>query len=126
LQESTVAAKVLFSFVRMPHSQHGSGKAIEQPERVIGFFNSYRHQYPVSREILRDIASQFQNWVVNRSQKWGAPILEAPEDRRDKFLDPYFRKAKPNQVVAIVKGREPARITIACVLTWCAAAPLAN
>jgi len=24
---------------------------------------------------------------VNRSRKWGAPILETPEDRRDKFLD---------------------------------------
>lgn len=56
----------------------------QQPERVVGFFNTYRQQYPVSRDVLRD-----------------------------KFLDPYFRKAKPNQVVAIVKGREPARIMIA-------------
>lgn len=63
--------------------------------------------------MLHDVASQFQNWVVNRSQKWGAPILDTPEDRRDKFLDPYFLNAKPNQVVAIVKGREPARIMIA-------------
>ena len=51
--------------------------------------------------------------MVNRSQKWNAPILEAPEDRRDKFLDPYFRRAHPNQIVAIVKAREPARIMIA-------------
>ena len=85
----------------------------QQPERVIGFFNTYRKIYPVSRDVLRDIAGQFQNWVMNRSQKWGAPILEAPQDRRDKFLDPYFRKAKPNPVVAIIKGREPARILIA-------------
>ena len=92
---------------------NGLIQPFQQPERVIGFFNTYRQQYPVSRDVLRDIAEQFQNWVVNRSQKWGAPILEAPEDRRDKFLDPYFRKAKPNQVVAIVKGREPARIMIA-------------
>lgn len=92
---------------------NGLIQPFQQPERVIGFFNSYRQQYPVSRDVLREIASQFQNWAVNRSQKWGAPILEAPEDRRDKFLDPYFRKAKPNQVVAIVKGREPARIMIA-------------
>ena len=63
--------------------------------------------------MLREIAGQFQNWVLNRSQKWGAPILEAPENRRDKFLDPYFRKAKPNQVVAIIKGREPARLMMA-------------
>jgi len=92
---------------------NGLIQPFQQPERLIGFFNTYRQQYPVSRDVLRETASQFQNWAVNRSQKWGAPILEAPEDRRDKFLDPYFRKAKPNQVVAIVKGREPARIMIA-------------
>jgi hypothetical protein len=92
---------------------NGLIQPFQQPERVIGFVNFYRQQYPVSRDVLRDIASQFQNWVVNRSQKWVAPILEAPDDRRDKFLDPYFRKAKPNQVVAIVKGREPARIMTA-------------
>jgi hypothetical protein len=85
----------------------------QQPERVIGFFNTYRHVYPVSRDVLRDIAHQFQNWVVNRSQKWSAPILEAPEQRRDKFLDPYFRNAEPNQIVAIIKARGPARIMIA-------------
>jgi len=92
---------------------NGLIQPFQQPERVIGFFNTYRQQYPVSRDVLHEIASQFQNWTVNRSQKWDAPILEAPEDRRDKFVDPYFRKAKPNQVVAIVKGREPARIMIA-------------
>jgi hypothetical protein len=92
---------------------NGLIQPFQQPERVIGFFNTYRNQYPVSRDVLRDIATQFQNWVVNRSQRWNAPILEAPEERRDKFLDPYFRRAKPNQVVAIVKGREPARILIA-------------
>jgi hypothetical protein len=92
---------------------NGLIQPFQQPERVLGFFWAYRRVYPVSRDVLRDIAKQFQNWVVNRSEKWGAPILEAPEDRRDKFLDPYFRNAKSNQVVAIVKAREPARIMIA-------------
>jgi len=92
---------------------NGLIQPFQQPERVVGFFNCYRQQYPVSRDVLRDIASQFHNWVVNRSQKWGAPILEAPESRRDEFVKPYFRKAKANEVVAIVKGREPARIMIA-------------
>ena len=92
---------------------NGLIQPFQQPERVIGFFNTYRQTYPVSRDVLREIAGQFQNWVVNRSQKWGGPILEAPEDRRDKFLDPYFRRAKPNQIVAIIKAREPARIMIA-------------
>lgn len=92
---------------------NGLIQPFQQPERVIGFFSAYRNQYPVSRDVLREIASQFQNWVVNRSQQWDVPILDIPEQRRDRFLDPYFRRAKPNQVVAIVKGREPARILIA-------------
>jgi len=92
---------------------NGLIQPFQQPERVIGFFNAYRKLYPVSRDVLTGIAGQFQNWVVNRSQKWNAPILDVSEGRRDKFLDPYFRKAKPNQVVAIVKGREPARIMTA-------------
>jgi hypothetical protein len=37
--------------------------------------------------------------ILNCGQKW-----LAPQDRRDKFLDPYFRKAKPNPVVAIIKA----------------------
>jgi hypothetical protein len=92
---------------------NGLIQPFQQPERVIGFFNTFRRLYPVSRDVLREIARQFQKWVLNRSLKWGAPILEAPTDRRDKFMDPYFRKAKPNQVVAILKGRQPARIMIA-------------
>jgi hypothetical protein len=41
------------------------------------------------------------------------PILEAPEGRRDDFVDRYFRRAKPDPIVAILKAREPARIMIA-------------
>src|SRR5512140_2847646 len=92
---------------------NGLIQPFQQPERVIGFFNTYRHQYPVSRDLLRDIAGQYQGWVINRSQKWNAPIMDAPESRRDKFLDPYFRHVEPDQVVVIVKAREPARIMTA-------------
>ena len=34
-------------------------------------------------------------------------------DRRNKFVEQYFQDAKPNQVVAVLKAREPARILIA-------------
>ena len=85
----------------------------QQPERVIGFFNAYRDGQRVTRNCLRDIAEQFGNWVKNRCQKWGAPILEAPEGRRDDFVDRFFRGAKPDQLVVILKAREPARIMIA-------------
>jgi hypothetical protein len=92
---------------------NGLIQPFQQPERVVGFFDTYRQLYPVSRYVLRDIAEQFQNWVKNRSEKWRVPILESPPGRRDEFVEPYFRKAKPDQVVAILKAREPARILIA-------------
>ena len=92
---------------------NGLIQPFQQPERVIGFFNTYRAGERVTRNRLRDIAEQFQNWVKNRSEKWGAPILEAPEGRRDDFVDPFFRQAKTDQVVAIIRAREPARIMIA-------------
>lgn len=92
---------------------NGLIQPFQQPERVIGFFNSYREGQRVTRDQLRDIAGQFHNWVQNRSQKWGAPIVEAPQGRRDDFADPYFRRAQGDQVVLILKAREPARILIA-------------
>jgi hypothetical protein len=80
---------------------------------VVGFFSTYRNQYPVSRDLLRDIAGQYHNWVKNRSVTWDVPLLDAPPEARDKFVEPYFRHAKPDQVVAILKAREPARRLIA-------------
>ena len=67
----------------------------------------------MTRNRLGAIAQQFQNWLKNRCQKWGAPILDAPAGRRDDFVDPYFERAKTDQVVVILKAREPARIMIA-------------
>lgn len=92
---------------------NGIIQPFQQEERVVGFFNTYRKLYPVSRNVLREIASQFHNWVKDRCQKWQAPILEAPSGRRDDFVDRYFRRAKADQVVCILKAREPARILTA-------------
>lgn len=85
----------------------------QQEERVVGFFNTYRDLYPVTRNVLRGIATQFHNWAVNRSQHWGVPILPDPEGRRDEFVDSFFRRAQPDRVVCIIKAREPARIMTA-------------
>ena len=92
---------------------NGLIQPFQQPERVVGFFSTYRNQYPVSRDVLREISEQFHGWVKNRSEKWNAPILEAPQSRRDEFVAPYFRRAQPDQVVLILKAREPARILTA-------------
>jgi hypothetical protein len=84
----------------------------QQPERVVGFFNMCRQIYPVTRSTLRDIANQFQRWVSERAAKRNIPIVEAPNGRRDEFVDPYFRRAKPGAVAVILKARDPAQIMI--------------
>jgi hypothetical protein len=97
---------------------NGLIQPFQQPERVLGFFNTYRQGKRVTKRTLTEIADQFLYWLKNRSEKWGAPILLAPEgdgdeSRRNKFVEEYFQNAKPNQVVAVLKAREPARILIA-------------
>lgn len=92
---------------------NGVIQPFQQPERVIGFFNTYRDHQRVSRDALRDIATQFHRWVENRAHSWDVPILDAPAGRRDDFVAPYFRRAKPDEVVVILKAREPARILLA-------------
>jgi hypothetical protein len=92
---------------------NGLIQPFQQPERVIGFFTTYRDLYPVSRVVLRDIATQYQRWVTARAKEWRAPIVDAPSGRRDDFVDRYFRRPAPDQVVLIIKAREPARILTA-------------
>jgi hypothetical protein len=89
---------------------NGLIQPFQQPERAVGFFSTYREQYPVSRDVLTEIADQFQKWLKNRSEKWNAPILAAPAGRRDEFVEPYLKKAKPDEVAVVLKAREPARI----------------
>jgi hypothetical protein len=57
---------------------NGLIQPFQQPERVLGFFNTYREGKRVTRRTLTEIADQFQYWLKNRSEKWGAPILEPP------------------------------------------------
>src|SRR5881396_945736 len=92
---------------------NGTIQPFQEERRVVGFFWTYRKLYPVGRDVLRDIATQFHNWVQNRSQHWGAPLIQDPETRRDKVLDAYFKGAKEDHVVCILKAREPARILTA-------------
>ena len=60
----------------------------QQPERMIGFFDTNREGKPVTRSLLT-------------------------EGRRDDFLDPLLQASQGPSVVAILKAREPARILIA-------------
>ena len=101
---------------------NGLIQPFQQPERVIGFFNAYREGRRVTRNCLRDIVEQFQNWVENQCQKWDVPILDAPEGRRDDFVDPYFRHAKDDQVVVILSegaAQAPAKKRVSVVVPFC-------
>ena len=92
---------------------NGLIQPFQRPERVVGFFSTYRQLYPVSRHVLRDIAEQFQCWLKGWSERRNIPIVEAPKGRRDDFVDPYFKGAGADAVVVILKAREPARIVTA-------------
>ena len=56
---------------------NGLIQPFQQPERVLGFFNTYRDGKRVTHRALTEIADQFLYWVKNRAEKWGAPIVEA-------------------------------------------------
>src|SRR5437764_10351233 len=71
---------------------NGLIQPFQQPERVVGFFDTYRRVYPVSRDVLRAAAEQFQDWVKDQADRWNAPVVEAPKGRRDEFVEPYFRR----------------------------------
>jgi hypothetical protein len=93
---------------------HGCIQSFVDGARAQGFFWTYRHIYPVSRDLLRGIATQYHHWVQNRSHQWKVEIVdEVREDRRDTFVKPYFQRAQPDQVVVILKAREPAGIMTA-------------
>ena len=49
----------------------------------------------------------------DQADRWNAPLVEAPKGRSDEFVEPYFRGAEPDEVVVILKAREPARIMTA-------------
>src|ERR1700691_921870 len=65
---------------------NGLIQPFQQPERVLGFFNAYREGKRVTRRTLTEIADQFQYWLKNRSEKWGAPILDPPDGAETRRL----------------------------------------
>ena len=50
--------------------------------RAQGFFWVYRKIYPVSRNVLREIARQYHNWEEHSAPTWGVEIVEDPKGRQ--------------------------------------------
>ena len=77
---------------------NGLIQPFQQPERVVGFFNTYRQLYPVSRHVAaghcRTPVSTLAERVVGEAQQYTG-VADAPKGRRDDFVDPYFQRRRP-------------------------------
>src|SRR5580658_8956692 len=56
------------------------------------------------------ISTGYEKWMQEQIQSSQCPLLEDPKERRDEFMEPYFVSAQPDQIVGIIKAREPVRI----------------
>jgi hypothetical protein len=57
---------------------NGLIQPFQQPERVIGFFNTYRQGQRVTRSLLTDIADQFRDWITQRARSGACPSWTLP------------------------------------------------
>ena len=80
---------------------HGCIQSFLDGARAQGFFWLCRKIYPVSRNVLREVANQYHKWVEHSAQKWGVEIVDDPKGRRDDFVKPYFAKTQPDQMAVI-------------------------
>jgi hypothetical protein len=48
---------------------NGLIQPFQQPERVIGFFNTYRNNQRVTRSLLTGIADPYKNWVTSHATR---------------------------------------------------------
>jgi hypothetical protein len=85
---------------------NGLIQPFQQPERVVGFFNTDRQLSPVSKSVLRDLARQYDHWVTARAKNWGGTDRRAALARATRGLrGPHLRRAGPDQVVIILKAQ---------------------
>src|SRR6266446_5422039 len=65
--------------------------------------------------LIRSCAPEvgIDKFVATAARRLNDRSVEPPSGRRDEFVDPYFRGAGPDQVIVILKAREPARIMTA-------------
>src|SRR5450759_4566659 len=83
--------------------------------RTMGFFSQHRNLFPVFKKDLVRISEQYEQWMKACGSQQHGKILNVEEvgDRRDEFMEPYFAGAQPDQIVGIIKAREPVRIMTA-------------
>jgi hypothetical protein len=86
---------------------NGLIQPFQQPERVVGFFTSYREVYPVSRDVLRGAAEQFQTWVKEQADGW-VPRLSRRQRADSMNLSSPTSKA-PSRIRSSLSSRRESR-----------------
>ena len=86
--------------------------AFMDPARAMGFFSQRRGLFPVHKNHLVKISADYEKWMREQIQSERCPLLEDPGDR-DQFMERYFATAQPDQIVGIIKAREPGKILTA-------------
>ena len=92
---------------------NGLIQPFQQPERVMGFVATYRQLYPVSRDVLRGAAEQFQCWVKVSVDEFVAPAVW----RLDKCSNAFLRCARPEEHLQELANALTAKIST-CGQKW--------
>jgi hypothetical protein len=74
--------------VLRPHLLNAVIQPFQQSERVVGFFATYRAQYPVSRDVLCDIAGQARPRTIHNVGIGSIPwlylqIIMSPDEAQE-------------------------------------------
>src|SRR6516165_8148688 len=65
--------------------------------RAQGFFWVYRKIYPVSRNVLREVARQYHNWVAHMAQRWDVEIVVDQKVGATNSSSPIFKRRNPTR-----------------------------
>ena len=65
--------------------------------RAQGFFWMYRKIYPVSRNVLREVARQYHHWAEHSAQEWGVEIVEDRKVGATTSSSPIFKGPNPTK-----------------------------
>jgi hypothetical protein len=83
---------------------------------VVRFLKDRRQATVLSPKFFRNISTAYHQWVAQRAQQAGIPIVDAPTDpkvRRHDWVAPYFQQLGMRSGTAVIlKAREQARVVV--------------
>jgi hypothetical protein len=81
---------------------------------VVRFLRDHRQAARITPTFFRNISGAYHQWVTDKAQQAGVPIIDAPTDsnvRRHDWVQPYFKQLGSGYGTAVIlKAREQARV----------------